>query len=139
MLVCHRWMQEEMKDHRCRSHPQYCTTDYDDKWILHMPHHDCRNRVWRHRDEKLLNCCVMHSHKGAVTGIMAWFAIGFPYRTPLVLISNLISICFTEYFFYTGSVARWAESSDVHEIVNSRKTVYLLPMALTEYPPIRQS
>ncbi|GFX60843.1 uncharacterized protein TNCV_1311361 [Trichonephila clavipes] len=52
---------------------------------------------------------------------------------------ELISICFIEYTFNTRSVARCAESSDVHEIVNSGKTVYLLPMILTEYPPIRQS
>ncbi|GFX09145.1 hypothetical protein TNCV_4167241 [Trichonephila clavipes] len=53
--------------------------------------------------------------------------------------NELISICFIEYTFNTGSVARCAESSDIHEIVDSGKAVYLLPITLTEYPPISQS
>ncbi|GFW06253.1 transposable element Tcb1 transposase [Trichonephila clavipes] len=35
-----------------------------------LQHHDGRIRVWRHRGERMLNSCVMHSHTGPTPGIM---------------------------------------------------------------------
>ncbi|GFY18648.1 transposable element Tc1 transposase [Trichonephila clavipes] len=35
-------------------------------------HHDGRIPVWRHRGERLLNCCVMYRHTGPVPGVMVW-------------------------------------------------------------------
>lgn len=56
-----------------------------------LQHHDDRIRVWRHRGEKLLNCCVMHRHTGLAPGIMVWGGIGFHCRTPLVRIAGTLS------------------------------------------------
>ena len=53
-----------------------------------LQHHDGHIRVWRHRVERLLNCCVMHRHIGLAPGIMVWDGIGFPSRTPLVRIAG---------------------------------------------------
>ncbi|GFT09295.1 uncharacterized protein LOC103524116 [Trichonephila clavipes] len=34
--ICHRWIKEEMKGRRGRSHPPLCTTARDDRWIVRM-------------------------------------------------------------------------------------------------------
>ncbi|GFV73593.1 transposable element Tcb1 transposase [Trichonephila clavipes] len=36
MRICHRWMQEETIDQRCRTHTPCCTTVYDDTRIVHI-------------------------------------------------------------------------------------------------------
>ncbi|GFS88248.1 uncharacterized protein TNCV_1158951, partial [Trichonephila clavipes] len=41
-----------------------------DESCFYLQHHDGRIRVWRHHDEKLLNCCVMRRHIGPTAGIM---------------------------------------------------------------------
>ncbi|GFX60974.1 transposable element Tcb1 transposase [Trichonephila clavipes] len=37
---------------------------------LHLQHNDGRIRVWRHRGERLLKCCVTHRHTVCAPGIM---------------------------------------------------------------------
>ncbi|GFT05408.1 uncharacterized protein TNCV_124171 [Trichonephila clavipes] len=59
-----------------------CTTKWNDIFFtdescLCLQHHDGRNRVWRHRDERQLNCSVMHRHTGPVLGIMVCCGTGF--------------------------------------------------------------
>ncbi|GFV90361.1 transposable element Tcb1 transposase [Trichonephila clavipes] len=51
-----------------------------------LQHHDGRIRIWRHRGERMLNSCVMHSHTGPALGSMVWGRIEYPSRTPLVRI-----------------------------------------------------
>ncbi|GFV57354.1 hypothetical protein TNCV_3285821 [Trichonephila clavipes] len=36
MQICHRWMQEETRDRRGRTHSPRYTTARDDRWIVHM-------------------------------------------------------------------------------------------------------
>ncbi|GFS76925.1 transposable element Tcb1 transposase [Trichonephila clavipes] len=56
-----------------------------------LQHHDSRIRVWRHRSERLLNCCVMHHHTGSAPGITVWGGVGFYCRTPLVRIAGTLN------------------------------------------------
>ncbi|GFS77092.1 transposable element Tcb1 transposase [Trichonephila clavipes] len=56
-----------------------------------LQHHKDRIRVWRHRDEKLLNCCVMHRHTDSAPGIMVWGGAGFCCRTSLVRIAGTLN------------------------------------------------
>ncbi|GFW49197.1 uncharacterized protein TNCV_3057071 [Trichonephila clavipes] len=62
-----------------------------DESFFRLQHHDCRIRVWRHRGERLLSCCVMHHHIGPAYGIMVWGGIGFHCRTPLVRIAGTLN------------------------------------------------
>ncbi|GFV78578.1 hypothetical protein TNCV_1888841 [Trichonephila clavipes] len=32
-------------------------------------------RIWKHRDERLLNCCVLHRHTCPAPGIIVWGGI----------------------------------------------------------------
>ncbi|UYV61757.1 hypothetical protein LAZ67_1006346 [Cordylochernes scorpioides] len=41
---------------------------YESRFCL--KHHDRRIRVWRHREERMLNICIMHRHTGSAPGIM---------------------------------------------------------------------
>ncbi|GFU05856.1 transposable element Tc3 transposase [Trichonephila clavipes] len=60
-----------------------------------LQHHDGRIRVWRHREERMLNSCFIHRHTGPAPGIMVWGGIGYPSRTPLVRITaTLNSQCY---------------------------------------------
>ncbi|GFV19048.1 transposable element Tcb1 transposase [Trichonephila clavipes] len=54
----------------------------ESRFCLH--HHDGRIRVWTHRGEILLNCCVMHHSPGPASGIMIWCGIGFHCQPPLI-------------------------------------------------------
>ncbi|PRD32344.1 UNVERIFIED_CONTAM: hypothetical protein NCL1_20746 [Trichonephila clavipes] len=56
-----------------------------------LQHHDGRIHVWRHRGERLLNCCVMQCHTGPTFGIMVWSGIGFHCHTPLVHIAGTLN------------------------------------------------
>ncbi|GFU53260.1 transposable element Tc3 transposase [Trichonephila clavipes] len=58
-------------------------------------HHDGQRsssdgRVWRHRGERLLNCCVMHHHNGLASRIMVW-GILFHCRSPPVRIAGTLN------------------------------------------------
>ncbi|GFW45906.1 hypothetical protein TNCV_4496251 [Trichonephila clavipes] len=48
--------------------------------------------VWRHREGRLLNCCVMHRHTGPAPNIMVSGGIGFHNRAPLVCIAGATSL-----------------------------------------------
>ncbi|GFX30061.1 transposable element Tcb1 transposase [Trichonephila clavipes] len=56
-----------------------------------LQHHDGRIRVWRHQEERLLNCCVLHFSTGPIPGIMVWSGIRFPRRTPLVCTDGILN------------------------------------------------
>ncbi|GFV39729.1 transposable element Tcb1 transposase [Trichonephila clavipes] len=55
-----------------------------------LQHHDGWIRVWKHRGERLLNCCIMHRHTGSALGIMIWGDIGF-YCHSLVRIADTLN------------------------------------------------
>ncbi|GFU77833.1 transposable element Tcb1 transposase [Trichonephila clavipes] len=56
-----------------------------------LQNHNGRIRVWRHHGERMPNSCVMHHHTGPAPGIMVWFDIGYPSRTPLVRITGTLN------------------------------------------------
>ncbi|GFV88732.1 transposable element Tcb1 transposase [Trichonephila clavipes] len=58
---------------------------------LNLQHDDGRIRVWRHRDERLLDPCVMYRPTGSAPGIMVWGGIGFHCRTTLVRIAGIVN------------------------------------------------
>ncbi|GFT21187.1 transposable element Tcb1 transposase [Trichonephila clavipes] len=62
-----------------------------DESRIFLQHHDGRIRVWRHRGERMLNSCVMHSSTGPEPGIMVWGGIGYHSRTPLVRIVGTLN------------------------------------------------
>ncbi|GFW58018.1 transposable element Tcb1 transposase [Trichonephila clavipes] len=43
---------------------------FTDESRICLQHHDGRIRVWRHREERMLNSCLMHRHTGSAPGIM---------------------------------------------------------------------
>ncbi|GFT46120.1 transposable element Tcb1 transposase [Trichonephila clavipes] len=56
-----------------------------------LKHHNGRIRVWRHRGERLLNCCVMHHHTSPSPNIMVWRDIGFLCHSRLVRIAGTLN------------------------------------------------
>ncbi|GFU78135.1 transposable element Tcb1 transposase [Trichonephila clavipes] len=64
---------------------------FTDESRIYLQHHDGRIRVWRHREERMLNNCVIHHHISPALGIMAWGGIEFYSRTPLVCIAGTLN------------------------------------------------
>ncbi|GFX23565.1 transposable element Tcb1 transposase [Trichonephila clavipes] len=64
---------------------------FTDESRICLLHHDGRIRVWRHREERMLNSCVMHLHTGPTPGIMVWGGIGYHSSTPLVRIAGTLN------------------------------------------------
>ncbi|GFW23213.1 transposable element Tcb1 transposase [Trichonephila clavipes] len=64
---------------------------FTDKSRICLQHHDGRIRVWRHREERMLNSCIMHRHTGPAPVIMVWGGIGYPSRAPLVRIAGTLN------------------------------------------------
>ncbi|GFT91323.1 transposable element Tcb1 transposase [Trichonephila clavipes] len=64
---------------------------FTDESRICLQHHDGRIRVWRHRGERMLNSCVMHSHTGPAPVIMLWGGIRYHSRTPLVRIAGTLN------------------------------------------------
>ncbi|GFT56012.1 transposable element Tcb1 transposase [Trichonephila clavipes] len=85
-----------------RLHRQWCnqqwtwTMEWNDAMLTNesrfcLQHHDGGIQLWRHRGERLLNCCVMHRHSGPAPGNMVWDGIGFHCCTPLVRIAGTLN------------------------------------------------
>ncbi|GFV66499.1 transposable element Tcb1 transposase [Trichonephila clavipes] len=64
---------------------------FTDESRICLQHHDGRIRVWRHREERMLNSCVMHHHTGHAPGIMVRDGIGYHSCTPLVRIAGTLN------------------------------------------------
>ncbi|GFV17515.1 transposable element Tcb1 transposase [Trichonephila clavipes] len=43
---------------------------FTDELHICLQHHDGRIRVWIHREERMLNSCIMHRHTDPALGIM---------------------------------------------------------------------
>ncbi|GFV71300.1 transposable element Tcb2 transposase [Trichonephila clavipes] len=56
-----------------------------------LQNHDDRIKVWRHRGERLLNCCIMHRHTDPAFGMMDWGGIGLHCHNPLVRIAGTLN------------------------------------------------
>ncbi|GFX90959.1 transposable element Tcb1 transposase [Trichonephila clavipes] len=64
---------------------------FTDESRICLQHHDGWIRVWIHREERMLNSCVMHRHTRPAPGIMVWGGIGHHSRTPLVRIAGTLN------------------------------------------------
>ncbi|GFV38799.1 transposable element Tcb1 transposase [Trichonephila clavipes] len=64
---------------------------FTDESRICLQHHDCQIRVWRHREERMLNSCVMHRHTSLAPSIMVWGGIGYHSLTPLVRIADTLN------------------------------------------------
>ncbi|GFU12191.1 transposable element Tcb1 transposase [Trichonephila clavipes] len=64
---------------------------FTDEGRICLQYIDGQIRVWRHRGERMLISCVMHSHTGPAPGIMVWDGIGYHSGTPLVRIAGALN------------------------------------------------
>ncbi|GFW57266.1 uncharacterized protein TNCV_541801 [Trichonephila clavipes] len=64
---------------------------FTDESRICLQHHDGRIRVWRHREERMLNSCFMHHNTGPAPGIIVWGGIGYHSRTPLVRLAGTLN------------------------------------------------
>ncbi|GFU69405.1 transposable element Tcb1 transposase [Trichonephila clavipes] len=63
---------------------------FTDESRMCLQHHGGRIRVWRHREERTPNSCVMHYHTNPAPGIMVRGGIGYHFRSPLVPIAGTL-------------------------------------------------
>ncbi|GFW64080.1 transposable element Tcb1 transposase [Trichonephila clavipes] len=64
---------------------------FTDESRIYLQHQDGRIRVWRHREEWMMNSCFMHRHTSPAPGIMVWGGIGYHSHTPLVRIAGTLN------------------------------------------------
>ncbi|GFW57673.1 hypothetical protein TNCV_2925921 [Trichonephila clavipes] len=64
---------------------------FTDESRICLQHSNGRIRVWRHREERILNSCVMHSPTGPAPGIMVWGGIGYHSRSPMIRIAGTLN------------------------------------------------
>ncbi|GFW83745.1 transposable element Tcb1 transposase [Trichonephila clavipes] len=87
---------------------------FTDESRICLQHHDGRIRIWRHREEGMLNSCVMHSHTGPAPGIMVLGGIGYHSRIPLVRIAGTLN---NQRYFSEIELLPWlARSPDISPI-----------------------
>ncbi|GFU21755.1 transposable element Tc3 transposase [Trichonephila clavipes] len=77
----HRCLRRQWCDKRRMWAAEWNEVVFTDESRICLQHHDGRIRVWRHREERMLNSCVMHRHTGHEPGIMALGGIGYHSRT----------------------------------------------------------
>ncbi|GFX30228.1 transposable element Tcb1 transposase [Trichonephila clavipes] len=66
----HRRLRRQWCDERRMWVAEWNEVVFTDKYrIFFLKHNDGRIRVWRHREEKMLNSCVMHRHIGPAPGL----------------------------------------------------------------------
>ncbi|GFY08451.1 transposable element Tcb1 transposase [Trichonephila clavipes] len=87
----HRRLRRQWCDERRMWVAEWNEVVFTDELRLCLQHHDGRIQRWRHRGERMLNCCVMHRHTGPVPGIMVWGGIGYHSRTLLVRIAGTLN------------------------------------------------
>ncbi|GFS97286.1 transposable element Tcb1 transposase [Trichonephila clavipes] len=87
----HRRLRRQWCEERMMWVAEWNEVVFTDESRICLQHHDGRIRVWRHREERMLNSCVMHRHTGPAPGIMVWDGIGYHSRTPLERITNTLN------------------------------------------------
>ncbi|GFY12858.1 transposable element Tc1 transposase [Trichonephila clavipes] len=87
----HRRLRSQWFDERGMWVAEWNTVVFTDESRICLQHHDGRIRVWRHREERILSSCIIHSHTGPALGIMAWGAIGYHSRTPPIRIAGILN------------------------------------------------
>ncbi|GFU19114.1 transposable element Tcb1 transposase [Trichonephila clavipes] len=66
----HRRLRQQWCDERRMWVAEWNEVVFTDESRICLQHHDGRIRVWRHREERMLNSCVMNRHTGPAPGIM---------------------------------------------------------------------
>ncbi|GFX46558.1 transposable element Tcb1 transposase [Trichonephila clavipes] len=82
----HRHLPHQWCDERRTWTTKWNDSVFIDESRFCLQHHDGQIRVWRHRGERPLNCCIMHRHTVPAPGLMDWGGIVFHCRAPLVLL-----------------------------------------------------
>ncbi|KFM64929.1 Transposable element Tcb1 transposase, partial [Stegodyphus mimosarum] len=86
-----RRLRRQWSDERRMWMAEWNEIVFTDESRFCLQHHDGRIRIWRHRGERMLNSCIMHSHSGPAPGIMVWGGTGYHSRTPLVRIAGTLN------------------------------------------------
>ncbi|GFU95191.1 transposable element Tcb1 transposase [Trichonephila clavipes] len=87
----HRHLRSQWCDKRWTWATKWSNIVFTDKFRFCTQKLDGRIRVWRHLEERLLNCCVMHNHTGPAPGIMVWGGIECHCRTLLIHIAGTLN------------------------------------------------
>ncbi|GFW48468.1 transposable element Tcb1 transposase [Trichonephila clavipes] len=87
----HRRLRCQWCDERRMWVAEWNEVVFTDESRICLQHHDGRIRVWRHREKRMLNSCVMHRHTGPAPSIIVWGGIGYHSRTPLVRIAGTLN------------------------------------------------
>ncbi|GFW48680.1 transposable element Tcb1 transposase [Trichonephila clavipes] len=87
----HRCLCLQWCDERRMWTAEWNAVVFTEESCICLQHHDGRIRVWKHREERMLNSCVMHRHSGPAPGIMVWGGIEYPSRAPLVRIAGTLN------------------------------------------------
>ncbi|GFX69305.1 transposable element Tcb1 transposase [Trichonephila clavipes] len=105
---------------------------------------DGRIRVWRHRGERLLNCCIMHRHTGPAPDIMVWSGIRFHFRTPLGhipctpnsqrCISEVLKSMLLLYIQHVPSAIFQQHNAPSHRARNAQEFIFILQIQLLPWP-----
>ncbi|GFX08138.1 transposable element Tcb1 transposase [Trichonephila clavipes] len=91
----YRCLRRQWCDERKMWAAEWNEVVFTDESRICLQHHEGRIRVWRYREDKMLNNCVMHRHTGPAPGIIIWDGVGYHSRTFLVRIaSTLNSKCY---------------------------------------------
>ncbi|GFU27495.1 transposable element Tcb1 transposase [Trichonephila clavipes] len=90
-MQSHRRLHSKWFDERRMCVAEWNEVVFTDESRICLQHHDGRIRVWRHREERMLNSCVIHRPTGPEPGIMVWGGIGYHSCTPLVHIAGTLN------------------------------------------------
>ncbi|GFT30393.1 transposable element Tcb1 transposase [Trichonephila clavipes] len=87
----HRYLRHQWCDERRMWVVVWNEVAFTDESRICLQHHDSWIRVWRHREERMLNSCVMHHHTGPTLDIMVRCGIRYHSRTPLLRIARTLN------------------------------------------------
>ncbi|GFT29997.1 transposable element Tcb1 transposase [Trichonephila clavipes] len=80
----HRCLRRQWCDERWACTTEWNDIIFTDESHFCLQHHNGWILIWKHRGERLLNCCVEHRHIGIAPGILFYDGFGFHFRTLLI-------------------------------------------------------
>ncbi|GFV89140.1 transposable element Tcb1 transposase [Trichonephila clavipes] len=126
----HRRLRRQWCDERRMWVTEWNEVVFTDESRICMQHHDDQIRVWRHRAERMLNSCIMHSHTSHAPSIMVRGGIRYHSHTPLVRIAGILNN--QRYISEIELLPRPAQSTDLSPTEN---TWSMVAQRLTQITP----